>query len=96
MSSENSSTPSSPTEAVDRLQRAAGTAAQVGKQKAGELIDKSGAALSSAADQSSDAMSALGARVIDFTRENPAMALLLAAGAGALVATAIAASSLRR
>ncbi len=73
------------TDAVDQIKRAAAPAIKQGKRQAGVLLDQGGELMDSASETAAD----LGNKIIAYTKKNPLTALLLAAGAGALLIGAV-------
>ena len=77
----------SASDALDQLQHAAAPAIKRGKRQAGVLLEQN-RELIDATSQGSEAITNLGNSLIAYTKKNPLIALLFAAGAGALLVTA--------
>jgi ElaB/YqjD/DUF883 family membrane-anchored ribosome-binding protein len=77
------------TDAIHQVKRAAAPAIKQGKHQAGALIDQSGDFLDTANNEAADAAAQIGKRLVSYTKENPWTALLLAAGVGALLISAV-------
>jgi hypothetical protein len=74
----------SATDAVDQVQRAAGSAIKRGKRQAGRLFDQGGELIDEVSAKATKARKS----VIAYTQEKPLIALLIAAAAGAIVMSA--------
>ena len=83
-------------DAVSNLKRTTESAVDEGKRTAGVLLDHSGELIDSVSEQGRSTAADLGNRVIEFTKKNPVIALLLAVGTGALLVGAAKASPFRR
>jgi ElaB/YqjD/DUF883 family membrane-anchored ribosome-binding protein len=77
------------TDAIDQVKRAAATAIEQGKRQVGTLVDQGGDLLDSVNDGAAEAAAQVGKRLVSYTKENPLTALLLAAGVGALLISAV-------
>jgi ElaB/YqjD/DUF883 family membrane-anchored ribosome-binding protein len=77
------------TEAIDQVKRAAAPAIKQGKRQVGSLIDQGGDLLDTVNDEAADAAAQLGKRLFSYTKQSPLTALLLAAGVGALLISAV-------
>jgi hypothetical protein len=86
----------SASEAIDQLQRAATPALKEAKRQAGVLVDEGGEVIDLARARASETVADLGNSVIAFTKKNPLAALVIAAGAGALLISASKIVSSRR
>jgi hypothetical protein len=86
----------SASDALDQLQRAAAPALKGGKRQAGALLDQGGELIDTVSTRASETAADLGKGLIAYTRKNPLTALLLALGAGALLAGAAKALQSRR
>jgi hypothetical protein len=83
-------------DAIDQVQRAAAPAIKEGKRQAGVLLDQSGALIDTVGNRVSETIEDLGESIIAFTKKNPLIALLVAAGAGVLLITAVKSVNSRR
>jgi hypothetical protein len=75
--------------ALDQVQRAAAPAINEGKRQAGVLLDQSGELIETLGSRAGEIATELGERLIAYTRKNPLTAVLLAAGAAALLVSVI-------
>ena len=75
--------------AADQAQTAARDTAQTVKDKASEISDQVAARAREVAERARDAASRASDSVVGFTRDNPVPALLIAAAAGAVIATLV-------
>jgi hypothetical protein len=97
MNSTNVDAPSdSASDALDQLQHAAAPAIKRGKRRAGVLLDQSRELIDATSQGAGEAITNLGSSLIAYTKKNPLVALLLAAGAGALLVTAAKSAQSRR
>jgi phage tail tape-measure protein len=78
----------SASDTLDKLQRAAAPAIKKGRRQVGLLLDEGGDLLERAGTCASETAADLGNSIIKYTKMNPLAALLLAAGAGALLISA--------
>jgi ElaB/YqjD/DUF883 family membrane-anchored ribosome-binding protein len=77
------------TDAIDQVKRAAAPAIKQGRRQVGTLVDQGGDFLDSVNDGAAEAAAQIGKRLVSYTKENPLTALLLAAGVGALLISAV-------
>ena len=78
----------SASDALDQLQHAAAPAIKRGKRQAGVLLEQSRELIDATSQGTGEAITNLGNSLIAYTKKNPLIALLFAAGAGALLVTA--------
>ena len=78
----------SASDALDSVQSAAAPAIKEGKRQAGVLIHQSGDLINSVTKQAGETAADIANAVVEYTKKNPFVALLLAVGAGALLLAA--------
>ena len=86
----------SASDALDELQRTAGSAIKEGKHQAGVLLDESGELINRVSTRTSETAADLVNSLIAYTKKNPITALLLAVGAAALLLSATKSMQSRR